>query len=228
MIWLYSRSWFLDFSIFGVNMRELFQVHPINLSVAIWVGFLALFGIASDDGVVMCTYLKQSFLNKTPASAEEIRQLVKNAGLLNVMHSNGFINQAPLENLCTVIDAANIDLKGFTDTFYQDMCSGQLAPVLRSLKTLKAKSIHLKITNLIIPTLNDDPASNRAMFKWIAAQLGPDVPVHLSRFHPTYKIQNLPRTPVSTLEQLHTIAKEEAHARGGIDRPCGAGDACVG
>ncbi len=80
MIWLYSQEWFLNFGVFGVNMRELFQVHPINLSVAIWVGFLALFGIASDDGVVMCTYLKQSFQNKTPASVDETRQLVIEAG----------------------------------------------------------------------------------------------------------------------------------------------------
>ena len=80
MIWLYSQEWFLDFGVFGVNMRDLFQVHPINLSVAIWVGFLALFGIASDDGVVMCTYLKQSFQKKTPASIDQTRQMVIEAG----------------------------------------------------------------------------------------------------------------------------------------------------
>ncbi len=84
MIWLYGQPWFLDFSVFGVNMRELFQVHPINLSVAIWVGFLALFGIASDDGVVMCTYLKQSFQNKTPASVDETRQIVIEAGMRRI------------------------------------------------------------------------------------------------------------------------------------------------
>jgi len=84
MIWLYSQEWFLDFGVFGVNMRELFQVHPINLSVAIWVGFLALFGIASDDGVVMCTYLKQSFQNKTPASIDQTRQIVIEAGMRRI------------------------------------------------------------------------------------------------------------------------------------------------
>jgi len=84
MIWLYGQPWFLDFSVFAVNMRELFQVHPINLSVAIWVGFLALFGIASDDGVVMCTYLKQSFQRKTPASIEEARQIVLEAGMRRI------------------------------------------------------------------------------------------------------------------------------------------------
>jgi len=84
MIWLYSQEWFLDFGVFGVNMRELFGVHTINLSVAIWVGFLALFGIASDDGVVMCTYLKQSFQDKTPASVDEIRQIVIQAGMRRI------------------------------------------------------------------------------------------------------------------------------------------------
>jgi len=80
MIWLYAQNWFLDFSVFGVNMRELFQVHPINLSVAIWAGFLALFGIASDDGVVMCTYLEQSFRGRRIESVDEVRKVVIGAG----------------------------------------------------------------------------------------------------------------------------------------------------
>ena len=80
MIWLYSQEWFLDFSVFGVNMREMFQVHPINMSVAIWVGFLALFGIASDDGVVMCTYLEQSFRGGEAKDVGEVREAVIAAG----------------------------------------------------------------------------------------------------------------------------------------------------
>jgi Cu(I)/Ag(I) efflux system membrane protein CusA/SilA len=80
MIWLYSQGWFLDINVFGVNLREMFQVHPINLSVAIWVGFLALFGIASDDGVVMCTYLEQSFRGKRLESIDEVRNAVISAG----------------------------------------------------------------------------------------------------------------------------------------------------
>jgi Cu(I)/Ag(I) efflux system membrane protein CusA/SilA len=74
MIWLYAQPWFLDFSLFGTHMRELFQVHPINMSVAIWVGFLALFGIASDDGVLVATYLDQSFASSRPGSVAEIRE----------------------------------------------------------------------------------------------------------------------------------------------------------
>jgi Cu(I)/Ag(I) efflux system membrane protein CusA/SilA len=80
MIWLYSQGWFLDFNVFGVNMRELFDVHTINLSVAIWVGFLALFGIASDDGVVMCTYLEQTFRGRRMGSVDEVRKAVVAAG----------------------------------------------------------------------------------------------------------------------------------------------------
>jgi len=84
MIWCYAQPWFFDFSIFGVNVRQLFQMHPINLSVAIWVGFLALFGIASDDGVVMCTYLEQSFRGSKPNSIADIRQKIIKAGTRRV------------------------------------------------------------------------------------------------------------------------------------------------
>ncbi|MBN1550319.1 efflux RND transporter permease subunit, partial [bacterium] len=80
LIWLYGQSWFMNFSFFGVSMRALFQIHPINLSVAIWVGFLALFGIASDDGVVMATYLDQSFRKRKPKSISEIRKAAVLAG----------------------------------------------------------------------------------------------------------------------------------------------------
>ena len=80
MLWLYGQDWFLNFGVLGENMRELFQVHPINVSVAVWVGFLALFGIATDDGVVMSTYLKQSFDKTRPAGRDAIREAVVAAG----------------------------------------------------------------------------------------------------------------------------------------------------
>ena len=80
MIWAYAQPWFLDFSVFGVNLRELFQMHTINLSVAIWVGFLALFGIASDDGVVMCTYLEQSFGKLKPSNLQQVHEAVIKGG----------------------------------------------------------------------------------------------------------------------------------------------------
>ena len=80
MLWLYGQPWFLNFDVFGVNMQNLFQIHPINLSVAVWVGFLALFGIASDDGVVMGTYLEQSFRNRKYSTIDDIREATVLAG----------------------------------------------------------------------------------------------------------------------------------------------------
>ena len=80
MLWLYAQDWFLNFSVAGESVRDLFQVRPINLSVAVWVGFLALFGIATDDGVVMSTYLKQSFDKRRPDDKKEIREAVVAAG----------------------------------------------------------------------------------------------------------------------------------------------------
>lgn len=80
MIWLYGQPWFLNGSLLGTNLRDLFQIHPINLSVAVWVGFLALFGIASDDGVVMCTYLQQTFQKNRPGTLDEIRRSILEAG----------------------------------------------------------------------------------------------------------------------------------------------------
>ena len=136
----------------------------------------------------------------------DIAQLAKKAGLLNVTHSNGFINPVPLRNLCKVLDAANIDLKGFTETFYRELCGGELNPVLETLKILKEEKVHLEITNLMIPTKNDEMSLVREMCLWIKKELGADTPVHFSRFYPLYKLRTLPPTPVSTLEKARAVA----------------------
>jgi Cu(I)/Ag(I) efflux system membrane protein CusA/SilA len=80
MLWLYGQDWFLNFGIFGENMREIFQIHPVNLSVAVWVGFLALFGIATDDGVMISTYLEQQFNEDKPKTVQDIREATVQAG----------------------------------------------------------------------------------------------------------------------------------------------------
>jgi pyruvate formate lyase activating enzyme len=136
----------------------------------------------------------------------EIGHLAKKAGLLSFIHSNGFINPDPLRNLAKVIDAANIDIKGFTDEFYRDLCGGELSPVLETLKMLKHEKLHIEITNLIIPTKNDDMTLVKEMCLWIKRELGPETPIHFSRFYPLYKLKNLPPTPVKTLEEARQVA----------------------
>ena len=136
----------------------------------------------------------------------EIGQLTGQAGLLNVIHTNGFINEDPLRNLCKVLDAAQVDLKGFTEGFYEDLCDGQLAPVLETLKTIKGEAVHLEITNLVIPTKNDAMSQVKEMCLWIRRELGPDTPVHFNRFYPLHKLKRLPSTPVSTLEKARAEA----------------------
>ena len=133
----------------------------------------------------------------------------KQAGLRNLVHTSGYLTEEPLATLAAVVDAVNVDLKGFDAAFYRDMCGAELEPVLRSLIGLREAGVHLEITNLVIPTLNDDTAQIRAMCRWIVHELGPDVPLHFARFYPLYQLANLPPTPVSTLDRARAVAQEE-------------------
>jgi pyruvate formate lyase activating enzyme len=133
-------------------------------------------------------------------------RLAHEKGLRNVYHSNGFINEEPLRALCPYLDAANVDLKGMSEEYYHDMTGGSLAPVLRSLKILHDEGVHLEITTLIVPGRNDDPEMIRRQCEWMVANLGPDTPLHFSRFHPEYKLMDLPPTPIETLERARQIA----------------------
>jgi pyruvate formate lyase activating enzyme len=132
--------------------------------------------------------------------------IARDKGIKNTMHSCGYINEKPLRKLSKYLDAADIDLKAFTEDFYTQVCSGSLKPVLKSLVVLRDEGVWLEITNLIIPTLNDDMKKIEEMSRWILKNLGPDVPVHFSRFLPHYKLDNLPPTPLKTLEEARRIA----------------------
>ena len=136
----------------------------------------------------------------------DVARLSKKKGILSVYHSNGYINQEPLKELCTYIDAADIDLKGFSQGFYSKVCEADLKPVLETLKTLKERKVWLEITNLIIPGYNDDQSMIQEMCTWIKNNLGPDVPVHFSRFFPMYKLTAIAPTPVRTIERAREIA----------------------
>lgn len=134
--------------------------------------------------------------------------IARASGLRNIMHSAGFINEGPLRNICGYLDAANIDLKSFSQEYYAKICSGTLEDVLRTLKIIRQEKVHLEITNLVVPGLNDSDEEIRRMCLWIKENLGPDTPLHFSRFWPMYKLSNLAPTPVATLEKAREIARK--------------------
>jgi pyruvate formate lyase activating enzyme len=134
--------------------------------------------------------------------------LGRKQGVGSVMISNGYIQEKPIRELSNFLTAVKIDLKAFTERFYEEQCNAELEPVLHTLVTLKDIGIWFEIVVLIIPTLNDSPEEIHEMSKWVVENLGPDVPMHFSRFYPTYRVMNLPRTPVSTVERCRKIALE--------------------
>ena len=132
----------------------------------------------------------------------------KRRGIPSVMISNGYIQEKPMRELCQYLGAVKIDLKAFTEKFYKEQCSGTLKPVLDCLLVLKDEGIWFEIVVLIIPTLNDSPREINDMTRWIVRELGPDVPVHFSRYYPTFMLKNIPPTPPRLLERARKIARE--------------------
>jgi pyruvate formate lyase activating enzyme len=138
----------------------------------------------------------------------EISVMARENGIKTSIVSNGYIHREPLLKLLTVLDAVKIDLKGFSEEFYKEVCSATLKPVLKSLLTVKEENVWLEIVNLVIPTFNDDPKMIDEMCRWIKDNLGIGTPLHFTRFHPDYKMTHLSPTPVSTLESAYEIAKK--------------------
>ena len=136
-------------------------------------------------------------------------RLAREAGLNNVLVSNGYINEDPLLELARFIDGANINLKSFDDGIYQSLNGGRLEPVLNTLKTLHDEGVWFEITTLVVPTYIDDPDMIKQMCRWILKELGPDYPLHFLRFFPQYKLTRLPPTPISTLESFRDLAVKE-------------------
>jgi pyruvate formate lyase activating enzyme len=119
------------------------------------------------------------------------------------------MNAEPLEEMCGFLDAVKIDLKGYSESFYRNVCGAELRPVLNSIRKIAKSKIHLEIVNLVVPTLNDSEKMLNGLADWISGEIGPDVPIHFTRFHPDYKLLNLPPTPVATLERSRSIAMDK-------------------
>jgi pyruvate formate lyase activating enzyme len=136
----------------------------------------------------------------------DIARLARKQNLRSILISCGFMNEEPLKEMCEVLDAIKIDLKGFSEDFYHKVCSAELKPVLRSIKQVSKSKVHLEIVNLVVPTLNDSEKMLTNLSEWIFNEVGPDVPVHFTRFHPDYKLLNLPPTPIDTLDRAREVA----------------------
>ncbi|MFQ6039269.1 MAG: AmmeMemoRadiSam system radical SAM enzyme [Candidatus Poribacteria bacterium] len=136
--------------------------------------------------------------------AYDIAKLATEKGIKNIFVTNGYMTAEALKTINPYLDAANVDLKSFSDEFYRKNCGARLDPVLESLKLMKQLGIWVEVTTLIIPTMNDSAEELRQIAEFILS-LGPETPWHISAFHPTYKLTRLPRTPVETLHKARKI-----------------------
>jgi pyruvate formate lyase activating enzyme len=132
----------------------------------------------------------------------------KRKGLKNVFVTNLFINEKPLKELCKVMDAFHVDLKGFNDDFYRNITLAWLEPIKNNLKILKKEKVWFEVINLVVPGMNDDKNEIKEMCKWIKENLGDEIPLHFSRFFPMYKMEDVESTPIERLEKFYDIAKK--------------------
>lgn len=138
--------------------------------------------------------------------AYDASKIVKEHGYYTIFVTNGYMNPEPLRKLAPYLDAMNIDLKCFRDELYMKMSKAHIQPVLDTLVLAKELGIHIEVTNLIVPEFNDDPNDLKNLSEWIVENLGPDVPIHFTRYHPDYHY-DAPPTPLKTLIQAYETAK---------------------
>lgn len=136
----------------------------------------------------------------------DIAKLARSAKLATVMVSNGYMSKTAGEEILPLIDAANFDMKGFSEEFYRKMTGGGLAPVLETIKLHHSLGGHLELTNLVIPGENDSPEMINAYLEWVAKNLGMDIPLHFSAYFPNHRFRSAPQTPKSTLYRIRESA----------------------
>jgi len=141
--------------------------------------------------------------------AVDVAAACRAKGVKNVAVSAGYVKEGAREEFFAAMDAANIDLKGFTENFYGKLCTGELGPILDTLVYIKHETaVWLEITTLLIPGQNDSEAELQAMTQWVMDKLGPDVPLHFTAFHPDHRMRDIPATPPETLKRARRIARE--------------------
>jgi pyruvate formate lyase activating enzyme len=179
----------------GEEMETVYRAEPSEIVSTAQAEGCRSIAYTYSDPIVYYEYTRD-----TSALAHE-------KGLRNVFVTAAYINPKPLRELCRVLDAANADLKAMDDGFYRRVTTASLKPVLDAMVIMREEGVWLELTNLVIPTLNDDLAMIRRMARWIVAELGADTPLHFSRFQPMYRMRNLPPTPAETLERARAEAR---------------------
>ncbi len=156
--------------------------------------------------LVACTYTEPTVWSEY---VHDVAVAARSLGVRTVVVSNGSIQEEPLRDLAPLLAAYKVDLKGFREAFYRSHCEGELKPVLDTLRRLRRHGLWTEVVVLVIPTLNDSVEEIRDLSRFVRDELGPEVPVHFTRFHPAYRLTNLPSTPVATLERAHDVARGE-------------------
>lgn len=139
----------------------------------------------------------------------EVAQACREAGLNTLAISSGYIAPKARSAFFQMMDAANIDLKSFSEAFYRDLCKAHLAPVLETLEYLVSQPLWLEVTNLLIPGRNDSSQELKELARWIALHLGQNVPLHFTAFHPDFRMRDTPPTPPATLHRAQAIAQDQ-------------------
>ena len=186
---------------------EISQARPEDLPAST-LAPEAVARLAARQGapVVACTYSEPTVFAEYVL---DVAVAVERAGLKTVVVSNGTIREEPLRDLCAHLAAYKVDLKAFSERTYREHCSGEREPVLATLRRLAKAKVWTEVVVLLIPGLNDSAAEVRALARFVRDEVGRETPVHFTRFHPTYRLTNLPPTPVATLERARGVAIAE-------------------
>jgi len=183
---------------------EISQSRPEDFDIkVVSAGEIVAAASARKSPIIAFTYNEPTVFMEYLA---DIVSLARKRQLRCVMVSCGFMNAEPLKEMCNLLDAIKIDLKGYSEDFYRNVCSAELRPVLNSIRQIAQSGKHLEIVNLVVPTLNDSDRMLRGLVDWVLGEIGPDVPIHFTRFHPDYQLLHLPPTPVATLERSRDYA----------------------
>jgi pyruvate formate lyase activating enzyme len=177
------------------------EVPPYELSPAEVVSAAGEYG----SGAIAYTYTEPVVFYEY---VEDTSRLAREAGISNILVTAAYISEGPLRQLASVTDAANVDLKSIRADFYREVVGGEPGPVMKAIEILAESDCWLEITNLVIPTLNDSEEDLEGLCSWLLDTVGPDVPLHFSRFFPMYRMTDLPPTPVETLTGARRMAMD--------------------